>query len=75
MEECFENAKNEFNQTKNENIHPNDMMTDDPIQMFSPDKFFTGIDTEQMPEVIPNPNPQLCEEYLADIYEHLKTSN
>ena len=51
------------------------MMTDDPIHMFSPDKLFTGINTEQMPEVIPNPNPQLCEEYIADIYEHLKTSN
>lgn len=72
MEECFENGKTELYQSNSENINPNDMMTDEPVQTINTTKFTTIQEEDVMPEVVPNPNPQLCEEYIPEIYEHLK---
>ena len=72
MEECFENSKNEFYQSNIENINPNDMMTDEPTPIINTTNFSTVLEENSTPEDIPNPNPQLCEEYISDIYEHLK---
>lgn len=72
MEECFENGKTELYQSNSENINPNDMMTDEPVQIINTTKFTTIQEEDLMPEVVPNPNPQLCEEYIPEIYEHLK---
>jgi hypothetical protein len=69
MEECFD-TKHEQKQPIIENINSDDMMTDEPISMVNlPTKMSA---TQANEEVIPNPNPQLCEDYIQDIYEHLK---
>jgi G2/mitotic-specific cyclin-B, other len=81
MEECFdENIKNipyTQNIRNSENINGNDMMTDEPIPALSipANQFSTNEPTSNTfitAEVISNPYPQLCEEYIQDIYEHLK---
>lgn len=81
MEGCFDqNTKNTYQTHNIQNIdfmNQDDMMTDEPVSSLSipASKFSTDEPASNitiLPEVIPNPNPQLCEEYIQDIYEHLK---
>ena len=70
MEECFETTKHDQQPAIIENINSDDMLTDDPISMVNLPSNFSSVQPKE--EVITNPNPQLCEEYIQDIYEHLK---